>query len=98
MERARRPVAADARRAPGRVKMPLPMMWMHEATVESRIEALECKLMDAEDQLETLNLTVYRQQQRIELLERQVAELGQLVRSRLPERGLRPEDEIPPHY
>ena len=66
--------------------------------MESRIEGLECKLMDAEDQIETLNLTVFRQQQRIERLERQLEELRQTVVSKLPASGRRPEDEIPPHY
>ncbi len=66
--------------------------------VESRIEGLECKLMDAEDQLETLNLTVFRQQQHIERLERQLEALKQMVISRLPETGRRLEDEVPPHY
>jgi SlyX protein len=66
--------------------------------VETRIEALECKLMDAEDQIETLNMTVFRQQERIDRLEHLVRELGQLVRSRPEERASSPADEIPPHY
>ncbi|QID18008.1 SlyX family protein [Nitrogeniibacter mangrovi] len=66
--------------------------------VDQRIEGVECKLMGIEDQVETLNLTVFRQQQRIERLERQLAELAQLVRSREPETPRRLEDDIPPHY
>jgi len=66
--------------------------------VESRIETLECKLMDAEDQIETLNMTVFRQQERIDRLEHLVRELSQMVRSRGPEGTSSPEHEVPPHY
>lgn len=66
--------------------------------MEDRITDLEVKLAFAEDLLETLNTTVYRQQERIEQLERIVRELRQLVAEALPneQRSLR--DEIPPHY
>lgn len=66
--------------------------------METRIEALECKLLDVEDQIETLNMTVFRQQERIDRLEHLVRELSQMVRSRPPEHANSPEDEIPPHY
>lgn len=67
-------------------------------TLQARVEALEVKASYSEDLLETLNLTIYRQQQAIDLL---VQELRQL-RQQLPEAGqagprnLR--DELPPHY
>jgi SlyX protein len=66
--------------------------------METRVTELEVKLAFAEDLLDTLNATVYRQQQRIEQLERSVRELRQLVVQSLPteQRSLR--DEIPPHY
>ncbi|WP_321573642.1 SlyX family protein [Nitrogeniibacter aestuarii] len=54
--------------------------------------------MDAEDQLDELNRTVFRQQQRIERLERELAALKSMVMSRMPEQQRRLEDEIPPHY
>ncbi len=65
---------------------------------EDRITELEVKLAFAEDLLETLNSTVYRQQERIEQLERAVRDLRQLVLQSIPteQRSLR--DEIPPHY
>jgi SlyX protein len=65
---------------------------------EARITELESKLALAEDLLETLNHTVYRQQERIEHLERIVRDLRKLVAEALPaeQRNLR--DEIPPHY
>lgn len=66
--------------------------------MEDRITELEVKLAFAEDLLETLNTTVYRQQERIDQLERVVRELRQLVLQAIPteQRSLR--DEIPPHY
>ncbi|NWG32370.1 MAG: SlyX family protein [Rhodocyclaceae bacterium] len=66
--------------------------------MEDRITELEVKLAFAEDLLETLNTTVFRQQERIDQLERQVRELRQLVLQAIPveQRSLR--DEIPPHY
>ena len=66
--------------------------------METRVTELEVKLAFAEDLLDTLNATVYRQQQRIEQLERAVRELRQLVVQSLPAEQLSLRDEIPPHY
>jgi SlyX protein len=65
--------------------------------MDSRLTELEVKLAFAEDLLETLNQTVFRQQEHIERLERETRELRDLLQS-LPteQRSLR--DEIPPHY
>ncbi|ANQ84418.1 SlyX family protein [Azoarcus olearius] len=63
-----------------------------------RIERLEAKLMLAEDLLDELNRTVYRQQQQIDLLQQHLRQLAQQVQSGMPAARLRPEDEIPPHY
>ena len=67
--------------------------------VAERLNELEIKASYAEDLLDQLNLTVYRQQQQIDGL---LLQLGQL-RDRLQEAGqggtprnLR--DELPPHY
>lgn len=63
-----------------------------------RLEALEIKASYAEDLMEQLNTTVFRQQQQIDWLLREVMGL----RRQLPEgttpvlRSLR--DELPPHY
>jgi SlyX protein len=63
-----------------------------------RLEELEIKASYAEDLMEQLNTTVFRQQQQIEMLLREVMGL----RKQLPEgttpvlRSLR--DELPPHY
>ncbi len=64
---------------------------------DRRFEALEIKVSYTEDLLEQLNMTIYRQQQRIDALVQQLADL----RQRTPEdaganRSAR--DELPPHY
>ncbi len=65
---------------------------------DARLTELEIKASYAEDLLEQLNTTLYRQQQQIDLLLREVMGL----RQQLPEgsqpvlRNLR--DELPPHY
>lgn len=65
---------------------------------EERLTALEIKASYSEDLLDELNLTIYRQQQQIDRLMREVDEL----RSRVPEGGSdaprSARDEIPPHY
>lgn len=69
---------------------------MHDA--EARLTELEIKASYAEDLLEQLNQTIYRQQQQIDLLLREIGGL----RQQLPEgsapvlRNLR--DDLPPHY
>ena len=65
---------------------------------ERRIEELEVKLAYSEDLLDTLNTTVFRQQQQIDLLQEQLRMLRQQFNDSLPgeQRSLR--DEIPPHY
>lgn len=67
--------------------------------MESRLAELEAKLSFAEDLLDSLNTTVFRQQERIDLLERQIRLLHEQVQALRPaeeERDLRA--EIPPHY
>lgn len=75
-------------------------------TVESlqqRLADLELKVADNDDLLDQMNLALYRQQQHIDRLTRELA----LLRQQMPEpgsgapgsgapRSLR--DEIPPHY
>ena len=67
-------------------------------TLQARVEALEVKASYSEDLLETLNLTIYRQQQQIDLLINEVRQLRQQV----PEGGQHSpgnlRDELPPHY
>ena len=66
--------------------------------MEARINELEAKLAFAEDLLEELNRTVYRQQQQIEVLQRQLRELREQVAASAPAEGRSLRDEIPPHY
>ena len=67
--------------------------------LENRIMDLEVKASYTDDLLEQLNMTIYRQQQQIDVLINEVRQLRQQV----PEggggaavRNLR--DELPPHY
>ncbi len=59
------------------------------AQLQARIEALEIKASFHEDLLETLNLTLYRQQQLIDSLQATVRQLGSACRSR-PTRPAQP--------
>jgi SlyX protein len=66
---------------------------------EARLAEIEAKLTLAEDLLETLNRTVYRQQQHIDRLELEVRALRDQVEaaSAAAEPGV-PAEEVPPHY
>ena len=67
--------------------------------MESRIDELEAKLSLADDQLDQLNLVVFRQQQQIDQLQQQLRLVWQQLQNASPEaekRDLR--EEIPPHY
>lgn len=66
--------------------------------MESRITELEIKLAYAEDMLEQLNLTVYRQQQRLDVLELALRETRKQLQASMPAEPLNLRDEIPPHY
>jgi SlyX protein len=65
---------------------------------ERRIEDLEVRLLEAEDLLDTLNTTVFRQQQQIELLQEQLRMLRQQFNDATPGEQLSLRDELPPHY
>ena len=66
--------------------------------MESRISELEIKLGLAEDHLETLNRTVFRQQQQIDILQAQIRELAKLTPSAESGEPRNPAEEVPPHY
>lgn len=67
--------------------------------MENRLAEVESRISLAEDLLEELNLTIYRQQQQIELLQQQLRHLNRLLQEGLAASGERnPRDEIPPHY
>jgi len=66
--------------------------------MDTRITELEVKLAFAEDLLETLNQTVFRQQEQIDQLQQELRSMRQQMLQAQPaeQRSLR--DEIPPHY
>ncbi len=66
--------------------------------MKDRFDALETKMMSAEDQLDELNRSAWRQQQEIDLLREQVRHLAQQLKTIQPGAASRPEDEIPPHW
>ena len=63
-----------------------------------RTTELEVKLGFTEDLLEELNRQVFRQQEQIELLQRQIIALNQQMQSMSPSDASNLRDEIPPHY
>lgn len=65
---------------------------------DQRIAELEIKLAYAEDLLDTLNTTIFRQQEQMDLLQAQLRSLQQQVQTAMPGEPLSPRDEIPPHY
>lgn len=72
---------------------------MGEGKLEARIAEIEAKLTLSEDLLETLNTTVYRQQQHIERLERDLRAMRDQVEAMSASaEPAAPRDEIPPHY
>lgn len=71
-----------------------------QAAVEQRLTELEIKASFTEDLVDHLNQTIVRQQQQIDLLLRELAELRLRDSAQpaegAPFRSLR--DELPPHY
>lgn len=70
-----------------------------DGQTEQRLTALEIKASFNEDMVEQLNEVVFRQQQQIDALLREVSHL----RQQMPEPGAtgssrNPRDELPPHY
>ena len=63
--------------------------------IEDRITNLEIKLSFTEDLIEQLNQTVYKQQQQIEFLYRELKSVKEQANST---GGGSLQDEIPPHY
>ncbi|MBL8506551.1 MAG: SlyX family protein [Methylobacillus glycogenes] len=66
--------------------------------MESRITELEIKISYTEDLVEELNRTVFRQQQQIDLLAKELRSLRDQVQSSQPQEFRSLRDEIPPHY
>ena len=66
--------------------------------MESRLNDLEMKISYTEDMVDELNLTVFRQQQQIDQLVRQVTALREQIQNAAPAEQLSLRDELPPHY
>ena len=66
--------------------------------MDERIAELDIKLSYAEDLLEDLNHTVFRQQEQIDLLIRQVDQLASQLRELEPPEKRDAREELPPHY
>ena len=65
---------------------------------EARLTELETKLAFAEDLIETLNQTVFRQQEQLDSLQQQLRLLHRRMQESQPDETRSPRDEIPPHY
>jgi len=66
--------------------------------MQDRLTEIETKLAFAEDLIETLNQTVFRQQEQIDLLQAQLRLLHGQLQALQPEDARSPREEIPPHY
>ena len=66
--------------------------------VETRLTNLEIKATYSEDLLDTLNQTVFSQQQQIDQLSREISSLRQQARDASARTGAGARDELPPHY
>jgi len=66
--------------------------------MESRLENIEAKLTLAEDLLEELNKTVYRQQNRIDQMQHELNSLREQLQTATPAEPRNLSEEIPPHY
>ena len=63
-----------------------------------RITNLEIKLSFTEDLIDQLNQTIYKQQQQIEFLYRELKSIKEQASSSDSPGSSSPKDEIPPHY
>ncbi|MFN3715570.1 MAG: SlyX family protein [Thiobacillus sp.] len=68
------------------------------AATDHRITEVEAKLAFAEDLIDALNKTVFRQQEQLDLLQAQLRVLHRQLRDALPAEDRNLRDEIPPHY
>jgi SlyX protein len=66
--------------------------------VESRITELEIKISYTEDLVEELNHLVFRQQEQIDLLFREIRVLREQAQNAQPQEQRSLRDDLPPHY
>lgn len=70
----------------------------HANDTEQRLTNLEIKASFTEDLVDQLNQTVFRQQQHIDALHRELHRLRQQMPEGGPGLPRNPRDELPPHY
>lgn len=70
----------------------------HTQDTPQRLHELEIKAAFTEDLLDQLNMTIYHQQQQIDSLALQIAQLRQQVPDASAGAARNPRDELPPHY
>ncbi|NTV71073.1 MAG: SlyX family protein [Azonexaceae bacterium] len=66
--------------------------------MESRITELEIKISYTEDLVEELNRLVFRQQEQIDLLFREIRALREQAQNAQPSEQHSLRDDLPPHY
>jgi SlyX protein len=72
---------------------------MNEKVLHETIMDLQARLAFQEDSLDTINMTVARQQSKIELLQREILRLKEMFEDLRDSRGDTGSDiELPPHY
>jgi SlyX protein len=69
-----------------------------QCALDARVNELEIKLSFAEDSIDSLNAAVFRQQQQVDALVRELRMLRQHLQSSLPREEGSLRDEVPPHY
>ncbi|MDR2838783.1 MAG: SlyX family protein [Azonexus sp.] len=69
-----------------------------QTRTEARLAELEIKISYAEDLLDELNRSVFRQQREIELLAGELKRLGKQITDAAPTQAHSLRDDIPPHY
>lgn len=69
-----------------------------DTLMDTRLNELEAKLAFAEDLIETLNQTVFRQQGQLDSLQQQMRLLHQQFKDARPDETNTLRDELPPHY
>jgi SlyX protein len=70
---------------------------MSESPLQRRLDDVEIKLTYAEDLIDELNRTIFRQQQQIDFLAGELRALRDQVHS-MPQEKRSLRDDIPPHY
>ena len=72
---------------------------MNEKVLHEIIMDLQARLAFQEDSLDTINMTVVRQQSKIELLQREILRLKEMFEDLRDSRGdIGSDIELPPHY